>query len=53
MADPIRLLFQWPAFRGHRSFPTVTAGQILRQDPLHEASRLIQYHELAVSITAP
>ena len=48
VADPIRLLVQGMEMRGRRVNPSVTAGQIIRQDPLQQAIRLITQHELRV-----
>jgi hypothetical protein len=48
MADPIRFLTDWPGFHGRRVTPSYTAGQIIKQDPLQQAVRLIAYHELRV-----
>lgn len=48
MADPIRLLSDWPFLRGQRAYSSVTAGQILRRDPLQHAVYLIARHELRV-----
>lgn len=48
MADPIRCLTDWPGMRGRRVLPPVQAGQIVRQDPMQQAVRLISRHELRV-----
>jgi hypothetical protein len=48
MADPIRLLFQWHGIRATRRFPTVTAAQIIRQDPVRHSMQIIAKHELRV-----
>ncbi len=48
MPDPIRLLFEWPAMRGVRRFPLTATTQIVREDPVQQAMRIIAKHELRV-----
>ena len=48
MADPIRLLYNWPTLRGRTVFQPARAGQIARQDSLQRAVYIIQKYELAV-----
>jgi hypothetical protein len=48
VADPIRLLYNWPTLRGRTTYQAARAGQIARQDSLRQAVYLIQKYELAV-----
>jgi hypothetical protein len=48
VADPIRLLYNWPTLRGRTVYQAAQSGQIVRQDSLRQAIYLIQKHELAV-----
>lgn len=48
MSDPIRGISGWYTLRGQRSLPSISAGQIIRQDPYLIAARLIARHELRV-----
>ncbi len=48
MPDPIRLLSEWPGMRGVRRLPLVTTAQIVREDPVQQAIRIIARHELRV-----
>lgn len=48
MADPIRLLSEWPNLRGRRAYSPVNPALIIRRDPLQVAVRLIACYELRV-----
>ena len=52
MADPIRLLFNWPGMRGARRLPAASAGQIVRQYPVQrsvqQSMQIIARHELHI-----
>jgi len=48
MPDPIRLISEWPGRRGIRRLTMAATTQIVREDPVQQAIRIIAKHELRV-----